>query len=237
MLSQNYIILFAIISVAIIWGAVGIKYWYENKQYKKSSYGKQSKKSFLNILNDKGARGEYRTSQNLETTAFENKLLFNCYIPNRSGAKTELDIIMISTKGIYVIENKNYSGWIFGDEKSKNWCEILKGKKYFFYNPIKQNKSHIKNLEKQLQVGDDKYVSLITFNANANLKKVSTESSGIYVVGYKQLKKFMKKQTDKPDILIDEEIENIYQQLLPGTKLSDEEKQEHVNRIKQQYKK
>ena len=41
----------------------------------------------------------------------------------------------------------------------------------------------------------------------------------------------MKKQTDKPDILIDEEIENIYQQLLPGTKLSDEEKQEHVNRI------
>ena len=111
MLSQNYIILFAIISVAIIWGAVGIKYWYENKQYKKSSYGKQSKKSFLNILNDKGARGEYRTSQNLETTAFENKLLFNCYIPNRSGAKTELDIIMISTKGIYVIENKNYSGY------------------------------------------------------------------------------------------------------------------------------
>ena len=47
----------------------------------------------------------------------------------------------------------------------------------------------------------------------------------------------MKKQTDKPDILIDEEIENIYQQHLPGTKLSDEEKQEHVNRIKQQYKK
>ena len=60
------------------------------------------------------------------------KLLFNCYIPNRSGAKTELDIIMISTKGIYVIENKNYSGWIFGDEQSKNWCETLKGKKYFF---------------------------------------------------------------------------------------------------------
>ena len=136
----------------------------------------------------------------------------NCYIPNRSGDKIEIDMIMLCQKGIYVIENKNYSGWIFGDEKSKN-------------------------LEKQLQVGDDKYVSLITFNANANLKKVSTESSGIYVVGYKQLKKFMKKQTDKPDILIDEEIENIYQQLLPGTKLSDEEKQEHVNRIKQQYKK
>ena len=76
----------------------------------------------------------------------------NCYVPNRSGDKIEIDMIMLCQKGIYVIENKNYSGWIFGDEKSKNWCEILKGKKYFFYNPIKQNKSHIKNLEKQLQV-------------------------------------------------------------------------------------
>ena len=70
----------------------------------------------------------------------------NCYVPNRSGDKIEIDMIMLCQKGIYVIENKNYSGWIFGDEKSKNWCEILKGKKYFFYNPIKQNKSHIKNL-------------------------------------------------------------------------------------------
>ena len=47
----------------------------------------------------------------------------------------------------------------------------------------------------------------------------------------------MKTQTGNPDILTSEEIENIYQKLLPGTKLSDEEKQEHINRIKKQYKK
>lgn len=41
----------------------------------------------------------------------------NCYIPNRSGDKTEIDMIMLCQKGIYVIENKNYSGWIFGNEK------------------------------------------------------------------------------------------------------------------------
>ena len=187
-----------------------------------------------------GKVGEAYTARELKLLNLlgrKGKVLRNVYIPKDNNETSEVDVLFITQKGIFVIESKNYSGWIFGDEKSKNWCEILKGKKYFFYNPIKQNKSHIKNLEKQLQVGDDKYVSLITFNANANLKKVSTESSGIYVVGYKQLKKFMKKQTDKPDILIDEEIENIYQQLLPGTKLSDEEKQEHVNRIKQQYKK
>ena len=171
MLDQEYTMLIIAI-VVIVWGAVAVAYWYENTQYKKSSYGKQSKKSFLQIINNQGARGEYRTSQILETATFENKLLFNCYIPNRSGDKTELDIIMISTKGIYVVENKNYSGWIFGDEQSKNWCETLKGKKFFFYNPVKQNKSHIKNLEKVLNIGEDKYISLITFNKNAILKKV-----------------------------------------------------------------
>mgnify|MGYP000279007168 FL=1 len=68
-------------------------------------------------------------------------------------------------------------------KKSKNWCEILKGKKYFFYNPIKQNKSHIKKPGKTVTVGDDKYVSLITFNANANLKKSFYREFG-YIRGW-----------------------------------------------------
>ena len=124
--------------------AVLLKYLSENKKYKSSSYGKQSQKSFWKIIFNQGARGEYRTSQLIDKAPFKNKMLFNCYIPNRSGDKTEIDMIMLCQKGIYVIENKNYSGWIFGNEKSKNWCETLKGKKYFFYNPIKQNRSHIK---------------------------------------------------------------------------------------------
>ena len=236
MLSREYTI-FIVATIVIVWGAVAVKYWYENTQYKKSSYGKQSKKSFLKIINDQGERGEYRTSQILETAAFENKLLFNCYIPNRLGDKTELDIIMISTKGIYVVENKNYSGWIFGDEQSKNWCETLKGKKFFFYSPVKQNKSHIKNLEKILNIGEDKYISLITFNKNAILKKVKTESPKLYVKKYDELQKFIKEQEKCPDILQHEEIEEIYKSLLPGTQLNDEEKQEHIERIKRQYKK
>lgn len=155
----------------------------ENKKYKNSNYGKQSKKSFWKIISNQGARGEYRTSQIIDKAPFKNKMLFNCYIPNRSGDKTEIDMIMLCQKGIYVIENKIYSGWIFGNEKSKNWCETLKGKKYFFYNPIKQNRSHIKNLEKQLQVGDDKYVSLITFNAECKSEKSFYREFG-YIRGW-----------------------------------------------------
>ena len=60
MLSQEYT-MFIIAIIVIVWGAVAVAYWYENTQYKKSSYGRQSKKSFLQIINNQGARGEYRT--------------------------------------------------------------------------------------------------------------------------------------------------------------------------------
>lgn len=225
-----------IVTVIIVWIAVIIKYNQENKIYKKTVYGKQKQIPFWKILMNKGARGEYRTSQQLEKAKFEHKLLFNCYIPNRNGEKTELDIIMISTKGIFVIENKNYSGWIFGDENSKNWCETLKGKKYFFYNPIKQNRSHIKNLEKMLCIGEDKYISLITFNTDANLKKIKVESANTYVMQYKALGNFINAQTLLEDRMTHAEIEEVYNKLLPGTQLSEEEKKEHIRRIKKQFK-
>ena len=69
------------------------------------------------------------------------------------------------------------------------------------------------------------------------MKKVSTESQNVYVIGYNKLKQFMKDQLDKSDALTDEQIEEIYQKLLPGTQLSDAEKQEHIERIRKTYKK
>lgn len=58
-------------------------------------------------------------------------------------------ILLINNHGVFVFESKNYSGWIFGNERSKTWTQTLpqgKGKshKEHFLNPIMQNKLHIK---------------------------------------------------------------------------------------------
>ena len=74
-------------------------------------------------------------------------------------------------------------------------------------------------------------------NNKGILKKVKTESPKLYVKKYDKLKKFIKEQEKCPDILQHEEIEEIYKNLLPGTQLNDKEKQEHIERIKKQYKK
>lgn len=225
---------YAVVITVII---VGITTYIENQKYKNSSYGKQSKYSFFQLLNDQGARGEYRISEVLEKATFPKKLIFNVYLPKqKEGETTEVDIIMISTKGIYVVENKNYSGWIFGNEKDKNWCETLKGKKYFFYNPVKQNATHIKYLEKLLNIGNEKYNSLITFNSNADLKEITTESENVHVIAYNNLSNFLKRENNKPDIVKPETIEEIYNNLYPFTQVTKEQKQQHINNIKTKYK-
>ena len=217
---------------------VGITAYIENTKYKNSSYGKQSTRSFWNILNDKGARGEYRMSELLDKSSLEKKLLFNVYIPKKKeDDTTEIDIIMICTKGIYVLENKNYSGWILGSEKDRRWCETLNGKKYFFYNPIRQNNTHIKYLEKLLQIGEEKYTSLITFNSSANLKKITVESENVYVIAYNSLSKFLKNEKAKPDRLTSEEINQLYERLLPLTQVTKAQKQQHIDNIKKKYQK
>ena len=63
-------------------------------------------------------------------------------MPRDDGETTEIDVLMLHTSGIYVFESKNYSGWIFGDEKSKTWTQTLpngrgrRAQKERFLNPI-----------------------------------------------------------------------------------------------------
>ncbi|MCH1981795.1 NERD domain-containing protein [Ruminococcus sp. OA3] len=227
---------FFVIVVFIVTIVVGIQVYIQNKRYKNSSYGKQSKISFFKIIEDKGARGEYRTSYELEKANFYKKFIFNCYVPNYKNELTEIDIIMLSTKGIFVVENKNYAGWIFGDENSKNWCQTLNGKKSFFYNPIKQNKSHIKNLNRVLEQDIANLQSLITFN-RSELKKIAVESDNIHVMNINQIKKFISKCNKQENIYTEEEVNDLHNKLIPYTQVSEEDKQKHIERIKNTYKK
>lgn len=80
---------------------------------------------------------------------------------------------MLSQTGIYVFESKNYSGWIFGDEKSKNWMQTLQSKqKNRFFNPIWQNKGHINALKSETELDNDNlYKSYIIIQEKLGLKK------------------------------------------------------------------
>ena len=67
-----------------------------------------------------GKRGETLTERELKLVKLfgrKGRTLRNVYIPKDNGETSEIDVVYITQKGIFVFESKNYSGWIFGDEK------------------------------------------------------------------------------------------------------------------------
>lgn len=80
----------------------------------------------------------------------ENQMFRNVYVPNKNGQDAEIDLLVISKKGIFVFECKNYGGNIYGDAKRKNWIQYIGHKKSYFYSPLMQNRRHVEVLRRFL---------------------------------------------------------------------------------------
>lgn len=80
-----------------------------------------------------------------------------------SNGTTQIDHIIVSRYGIFVIETKNMEGWIFGDEKQPQWTQSLYGKKFRFQNPLHQNYRHTKALEEFLELPSSHFHSVVCF--------------------------------------------------------------------------
>ena len=126
---------------------------------------------FLKANSFKGFIGE--TIINLATTLFLDKkkyhLIKNVTLPS-GGGTTQIDHIIVSKYGIFVVETKNMKGWIFGDEHQKMWTQVIFKKKTKFQNPLHQNYKHIKTIEKILNIEPGKIFSVIVFVGAATFK-------------------------------------------------------------------
>ena len=216
-----------IISFEFVYMYVLMIFYYRYNYYKDTHY------KFLKVYLNNGFKGEYLTYKALSKYEKDGaKFLYNCYIPKGDDETTEIDVLMLHRTGIYVLESKNYSGWIFGNEKDASWTQTLPNKdKNHFYNPVKQNKTHIMWLNEML--GNDVSTSIIVFSERCTLKSITLASKNIYVIKRDELKSLMNKLIhEKEDVLSSSDLEMIYAKLKPYTELTDQEKKEHIERIK-----
>lgn len=188
-----------------------------------------------------GKHGEKLTERELKLVRLfgrKGKTLRNVYVPKNNGETSEIDVLYITQKGIFVIESKNYSGWIFGNEKSTYWAAMLSNRqKNRFYNPVKQNRTHIKWLNQYLE-GRFPLFSVIVFSERCELKKVEIESPTIQVIKRDHLYATVRKIWDaSPDCLEEEEVNRIYERLKVLTNVDQAVKEAHVQRIKDRYQK
>ena len=130
------------------------------------------------------------------------RLIKNVTIKTSDGT-TQIDHILVSKFGIFVIETKNYAGWIFGDPKQKMWTQKIFKKTSKFQNPLHQNYKHTKTLEESLGLPSDKVLSLIVFVGDSTFKTPMPDN----VVQSGQFLQFIKSKTDI--LFSDIEVSNI----------------------------
>lgn len=138
--------------------------------------------SRYNRVKRKGAVGERRVAHILNRLPkTEYKVLHDVMLSVPNDCTTQIDHVIISMYGIFVIETKNYSGWIFGHEHSEYWLQVIYRSKSRFRNPIKQNWSHIYALKSILKsFSNIRYFPIVVFCGDARFKGVQSNIPVVY---------------------------------------------------------
>ena len=87
------------------------------------------------------------------------------------GLTTQVDHILVSRFGVFVIETKNYNGWIFANAKQNTWTQVMFRTKFKFQNPIHQNYGHVQAVQELLDfLPASAITSVVVFVGNAEFK-------------------------------------------------------------------
>lgn len=193
--------------VAIIWILVFIV----SKNYKKL----------------RGKAGEYWVNKELEKLPISRYMLLNDIMFEDSIGTHQIDHIVFSKYGIFVIEMKNYYGLITGNQYSDKWCQNLSGKKSYFNNPICQNYGHIQALKQILGLDEKYFISIVCFSNQAKLRI----ESNIPVVQIDTLvDKILTYKTEIPDNI---DLIKVKDTLSNMNITDSNQRYQHVNEIKQ----
>ncbi len=188
---------------------------------------------------DKGFIGElniYTIVNNFNFWFKGGKILRNLYISKENGETTEIDMLYITKKGIFVFESKNYSGVIKGDKEDLKWQVNYKnGASYSFYNPIKQNETHIRCL-RNIIGNDIPIFSIIVFSNEATLYLPEMFNFNLYTVPLYKLKNLLKSIWSKSrNVLKRKQVKMLYYRLRPMTLVSNTVRQTHIDTIRKNY--
>lgn len=155
----------------------------------------------------------------------KNKYIILNNVMIRNGEQTyQIDHIVLSEFGIFVIEMKNYYGLIRGREYDDEWCQCLGKTKNYFLNPLHQNYGHIMALSKLLNLENNCFISVICFS---NQTKVDVKCNSIVTqVDY------IKNEILKYDeLIVNESISELAKIIMSNNILDRKVRKQHVRDV------
>lgn len=171
-----------------------------------------------------GARGERWVAEALRSgLPPDYRAINDIYLPLPDGTTTQIDHVVVSRYGVFVIETKTYSGWIFGESKSAQWTQTIYRKKSRFQNPLLQNFRHKCALADCLGISRDYFKDVVVFNGDCRFKTemppevMRREKLASYIKGFSE------------PILKDKEVEDVASAISEwASSVGDEQKKRHV---------
>jgi len=125
----------------------------------------------------KGVIGEFVINLSAKMMLDKEKyyLIKNVTLPTEDGS-TQIDHVIVSIYGIFVVETKNMKGWIFGNPNQKTWTQKIYRYSSKFQNPLHQNYKHVKTLQSLLGITDSQIFSLVVFVGDSTFKTEMPEN-------------------------------------------------------------
>ncbi len=180
---------------------------------------------YSDLKKDRGTYGEFLVYDALRRE--KGRWLFNLYLP-KGEEKTEIDALLLSERGIFLLESKNFSGRVYGSVGNPEWFhtfETSRGiKKQRFFNPIMQNSAHKKALGRL--IGREEVIfPMVVFGKNTDLRVQAPKEYSKELMTLKRLPSAV--HSFEKGALEQEEIERLYGVLEPYTRVDAHQKYCH----------
>ena len=175
----------------------------------------------------KGKRGEKTVAALLSLLPKKDYRVINDLVIQFGGYSTQIDHVVVSVYGIFVIETKFYQGWIYGGVESEYWTQNIYGHKYQFLNPLRQNQGHCKAIARLLGVQDSIPIrSIIAFSSQASFQVNPT----LPVMYWKDVVPYIKSFFEKH--MSEAQADDIYKRLCAANVTDRTARKEHVQIVK-----
>lgn len=181
-----------------------------------------------------GEHGERKVSSYLADLECEEYQVFNDLLLRDGKYTTQIDHIIISRYGVFVIETKNVHGKVYGSGNAEFWKQYLPdwGYKRFgttqehqLRNPIWQNAGHIKSLRRLVFDNDIPIYGIVVFPYETELNVTAEQP----VLKMWQVVPYIKKFRDK--VLSSDQLGFYRRRLLEVISTTESDRKQHLENV------
>ncbi len=184
---------------------------------------------------DIGLKGERNMARFLSSLPASCYRVYNDLLLCDGSFTHQIDHVVISRFGVFVIETKNIHGKIYGSGNAEFWMQYLPDRgyrrhgytqKYTFRNPVWQNDGHIKVLRKLVFDDDVPIYPIVAFSNKSELF-VTTEYPVLHM--YETIRYIC---SYKDEVLTDEQVGRYGLHIAEAASQSSAARQEHLHNIR-----